>query len=102
MASSSRASRCASTVAWSPRDIVDPYASRISGANTNSNGGPGDEHFYGTEVDLGIRLRQNVAGLWSQLGIQGGVLFPGAGFADANGDADAAIWGISTRLELRY
>ncbi len=90
-------------VAFSPTQVSDPYASRITGgANTNALGGPGDRRYLGTEFDLGVRARYSYKGMWIQGGLQGGVLLPGRAFEDGTGDRDKVVGAVFVRTELRY
>jgi hypothetical protein len=89
--------------AFAPVGITDPYTTRLGGGTpTNSLGGDGAKQFYGTELDLGVRARYALKDLWLQAGIQGAVLFKGAGLADAAGDTGAPVGGIWFRTEVRY
>jgi hypothetical protein len=90
-------------VAFAPNELYDPYASSVGGGtNRNALGGPGSNRYLGTEVDLGIRARHEVEGLWFQAGVQGGALFPGGALSDENGEHDTAIWGVWLRTEVRF
>jgi hypothetical protein len=90
-------------VAGSAVPLVDPYATRLNGgAPTNSLGGRSDRRYLGTEIDVGMRVRYGFRGLWLMAGLQGGVLFPGAALAFADGDKDRPVWGVWFRTELRY
>jgi hypothetical protein len=83
--------------------IVDPYTTRLSGGvPTNHVGGDGGKRFYGTELDLGIRGRFDINNFWLQAGLQGGLLMPGAGLANAAGNTDRVVGAIWFRTELRY
>lgn len=90
-------------VAVAPVPIVDPYTTRLNGGNpTNSSGGDGDRRYYGTELDLGIRGRIDLRNFWLMGGLQGGVLLPGKGLANAAGNADKVVGAIWFRTEIRY
>jgi len=90
-------------IAVAPVPIVDPYTTRLNGGvPTNSAGGNGDRRYYGTELDLGIRGRIDLRNFWLMAGLQGGVLLPGKGLANAAGRTDKAVGAIWFRTEIRY
>ncbi|MEM7158641.1 MAG: hypothetical protein AAF799_37720 [Myxococcota bacterium] len=90
-------------VAAAPNPIVDPYAAQLNGGQpTTSLGGDGHRRYYGTELDLGLRGRFELDGLWLQAGLQGAVLFPGAGMANAQGEAGGPVGALWFRTEIRY
>ena len=90
-------------VAFAPADIADPYTTRLNGGvGANSLGGDGRNRYYGTELDLGVRGRYAYKKIWLQAGIQGGVLLPGSGLANAAGDAGPPVLGAQLRTEIRY
>ncbi|MEM6296732.1 MAG: hypothetical protein AAGA54_36030 [Myxococcota bacterium] len=89
--------------ALSSAPLSDPYATLIGGgAPTNALGGEVQSRRLGTELDLGLRARYGFRELWFQAGVQGGVLFPGPAFADAQGSRDGPLYGGWFRAELRY
>ncbi|MBK6918474.1 MAG: hypothetical protein IPH07_13845 [Deltaproteobacteria bacterium] len=90
-------------VATAAVPLVDPYTTKLRGGSPhNSLGGDSSQRYLGTELDLGLRARYGIRGLWLQAGLQGGVLFPGRAFADANGRKDRPVYGGFFRAELRY
>ncbi len=90
-------------VAGAPASIVDPYTTKLGGGSPrNARGGTGDERYWGTELDFGVRVRHAYHRVWLQAGVQAGVLFPGPAFDDAVGDRDGTIWGTWFRSEIRY
>jgi hypothetical protein len=90
-------------VACSAVPIVDPYTTQLAGGvPTNSVGGDGNERYYGTELDLGVRARVDIRKLWLMAGLQYGVLFPGKGLANAAGQTDGPVHGLWFRTEIRY
>lgn len=89
--------------AIAPDDITDPYATRLNGGTgTNSVGGDGSHRFYGSEIDLGLRVRYEFKKAWFQAGLQGAVLLPGLGLADGAGGGRGAVFATQLRTELRY
>ena len=90
-------------IAAAPVPIVDPYTSNLAGGvPTNSVGGDGGARYYGTELDLGVRARFDVRKLWLQIGLQGGLLLPGLGLADAAQDTGGPVGAVFVRTEIRY
>ncbi len=90
-------------IAMAASPYADPYTTRLNGGDpTNSVGGSGDKRYYGTELDLGIRGRIDVQRVWFQLGLQGGLLLPGAGLANAAGQTDGVVAAMWLRSEIRY
>ncbi|MEM6993613.1 MAG: hypothetical protein AAF721_24075, partial [Myxococcota bacterium] len=90
-------------LAAAPVPIIDPYTTRLGGGvATNSVNGDGGRRFYGTELDLGVRGRFDLKNFWLQAGLQGGLLLPGPGLANAAGDTGGPVGAIWSRLELRY
>ena len=86
-----------------PDDITDPYATRLNGGTgTNSVGGDGSHRFYGSEIDLGLRVRYEFKKAWFQAGLQAAVLLPGLGLADADGGGRGAVFATQLRTEIRY
>lgn len=82
---------------------ADPYTTRLSGGDpTNSVGGSGSNRYYGTELDLGMRGRVDIRKLWLQIGVQGGLLLPGKGLANAAGQTDGPTAAMWLRTEIRY
>ncbi len=90
-------------VAVAPVPIVDPYTTRLSGGTaTNSSGGDGSKRYYGAELDVGVRGRWDIRNFWLMAGVQGGVLLPGQGLANAAGRHDKVVGAIWLRTEIRY
>lgn len=90
-------------LAFAPVPIIDPYTTRLNGGvPTNSTNGDGAKRFYGTELDLGIRGRVDIRNFWLMAGLQGGVLLPGPGLANAMGNTDKAVGAVWFRTEIRY
>ncbi|MCC6620631.1 MAG: hypothetical protein IT385_05220 [Deltaproteobacteria bacterium] len=80
-------------VALSASDESDAFNARVSGGDpTNALGGaPG--LLVATELDLGARFSALFFGTRLVLGLEGGVLFPGAGLTGPGGLGDEPIWG---------
>ncbi|MBK8714443.1 MAG: hypothetical protein IPN32_06840 [Deltaproteobacteria bacterium] len=90
-------------LAVAPVPIIDPYTTRLNGGvPTNSSGGDGGKRYYGTELDVGIRGRVDIRKLWLMAGLQGGVLLPGLGLANAAGSPDKPSGAVWFRTEIRY
>ena len=90
-------------IAAAPAPIFDPYASRLGGGTaTNTVGGDGEQRYYGTELDVGIRGRFDIKNFWLQAGLQGGLLLPGPGLANEVGNTDGTVGGLWFRTEIRY
>ena len=90
-------------IAMAATPDADPYTTRLNGGDpTNSVGGSGDRRYYGTELDLGMRGRIDIHNLWFQLGLQGGLLLPGKGLANAAGTTDGPTAALWVRTEIRY
>ncbi len=90
-------------VAFAPAPVLDPYDTTIGGGTPkNYVGGDGNRRYYGTELDLGVRVRHSYENLWLMAGVQAGVLFPGPAFRNARGDDERAVWATFFRTEIRY
>ncbi|GAB4114089.1 MAG: hypothetical protein OHK0013_49130 [Sandaracinaceae bacterium] len=78
--------RIGSVLGWSSTDIVDPYRQRAEGRSVNYRGGDPTRRDLGVELDASVRFKISLSSLVRlELGLEGGVLFPGAAFDDANG-----------------
>lgn len=90
-------------IAMAATPDADPYTTRLAGGDpTNSVGGAGSNRYYGTELDLGMRGRIDIRKLWLQIGVQGGLLLPGKGLANAAGQTDGPTAAMWLRTEIRY
>lgn len=89
-------------VAFSQVPLIDPLNTTYNGgvARNAFDGDPGN--YLGTELDLGVRGYIDLAGVELHLRLEGGVLFPGDAFNDANGDAPDALLGGRAALELAF
>lgn len=89
-------------VALAAAALVDPFQTRISGAaRQNALGGEGGT-YLGTEVDLGVRHRRQVAGTEMTIGLESGVFVPGDAFRDMSGSGLSPIWGARMILQTRH
>lgn len=83
--------------------LVDPFASRVQGGDAvNALGGRSQSRSLGTELDIGIRTRHELFGVWMQAGFQAGLLFPGPAFERGDGSTDDPVFGGWFRAEMRY
>lgn len=90
-------------IAQSTADIVDPYQLNALGRVRNWEGGDASRHDLGIELDAGVEWRLALGyGLTLQLGAQGGVLFPGHAFDDANGNTMPNQYIAVGRAGLQY
>ncbi|MEM6992884.1 MAG: hypothetical protein AAF721_20380 [Myxococcota bacterium] len=90
-------------IAASAVPVVDPFVSRLEGGDVaNALGGRPDSRQLGTELDLGIRSRYEMFGMWMQAGFQAAVYFPGPAFVRGDGDIDKPMFGGWFRAEVRY
>ncbi|MEZ4266814.1 MAG: hypothetical protein R3F39_10580 [Myxococcota bacterium] len=86
--------------AWAASPVTDPIRTllaydgdKISDDALNYHGGkPGN--YWGTELDLGIEYRYRE---FFEAVLEGGVLFPGSGLEDENGDA-VPSWLVELRM----
>jgi hypothetical protein len=77
--------RLGGVLGWSSTDVVDPYRQRAFGRSTNYRGGDPTRRDLGVEIDASITGNIALSDLVRvQLGLEGGVLFPGGAFDDEN------------------
>jgi hypothetical protein len=77
--------RIGSVIGWSSVDVVDPYRQRAEGRSANFRGGDPRRRDLGVELDASIRARVPLSDLVRlDLGLEGGILFPGGAFDDEN------------------
>jgi hypothetical protein len=75
-------------VAQATADMVDPYRFGVLGTVSNLRGGDPKRHDLGVELDAGVQARAALANdMTLQVGVQGGVLFPGHAWDDQHGSA---------------
>lgn len=73
-------------IAQTTADFVDPYHAGALGSFANYDGGDARRHDLGVELDLGFMTRIVFRqGTTIELGAEGGALFPGHAFDDADG-----------------
>ena len=80
-------------VAFTVVDSADPLSSSLAGGYARNALGGRPAPYLGTEVDLGLRFRTLLWGSELTLGVEGGVLVPGAGFRDASGVTMDLVYG---------
>ncbi|MCC6216406.1 MAG: hypothetical protein IT376_16210 [Polyangiaceae bacterium] len=87
--------------AWSAVPLTEPFNTRLAGGEPRNAlaGEPG--RYLGTELDLGARARVAPAGVELTLGVEGGLLLPGAAFEDATGEPPPPVAGGRVMLEVR-
>ncbi len=87
-------------VALAPVKNIDPFNTKLAGGSSRNalDGTPGS--YWGTEVDLGVRYRLGLRRTVLEIGLEGGVLFPGSALRDASGDNPKPAYG--GRLLLSY
>ncbi len=75
--------RLGSVIAWASADVVDPYRQGAFGRAANYRGGDPSRRDLGVEVDAAVNGYVPLADdVRLELGIEGGVLFPGGAFDD--------------------
>jgi hypothetical protein len=90
-------------IAQTTADLVDPYRLATQGAYVNYRGGDSKRHDLGVEIDGGVEYRAPLQyGMTLQLGVQGGVLFPGGALANATGARMKAPWLTMIRAGLQF
>ncbi len=90
-------------IAQTTADLVDPYRHGALGNVANYDGGNSRRHDLGLEIDLGISARIPVdTTATAQVGVEGGVLFPGHAFDDVNGGRLSNQYLVSLALGLQF
>ncbi len=90
-------------IAQSTADVVDPYRLATGGSYVNYRGGDPRRKDLGVEIDGGFEARFPLDyGLKAQVGMQAGVLFPGAALANADGVRLNTQWITVGRLGLLF
>jgi len=90
-------------LAQTTADFVDPYHAGALGEYRNYDGGDPTSHDLGLELDAGvdgrIPIERTVA---LELGVEGGVLFPGHAFDAADGQTLPKQMLLNTKLGLQF
>jgi len=81
---------------------ADPLNTKLAGGDVRNalDGAPG--RYLGTELDLGARLRLLLAGTELTVGLEAGVLFPGAALARADGEPLDPVAGGRALVGYRF
>lgn len=87
--------------AWAMVPVVDPFNTRIGGGTPRNalNGVAGN--YLGTELDVGVRYRLNVAGVEATLGGEFAALRPGGALLRADGTSPGAVYLGRLMLDAR-
>jgi hypothetical protein len=95
--------KAGAVIAQTTADFVDPVQVATSGRFVNYDGGDSKSHDLGIELDAGVEYRLPLDyGMILQLGLEGGVFFPGNAFADENGNRMATQYIGVGALGLQY
>ncbi|MBN8612256.1 MAG: hypothetical protein J0L92_16800 [Deltaproteobacteria bacterium] len=95
--------RLGGVLAWSSTDVVDPYRQRAFGRATNYRGGDPTRRDLGVEIDASVNGRIPLSDLVRlELGLEGGILFPGGAFDDENGVRMGEVGLARARLGLVF
>lgn len=79
-------------LAMAPEDVADVYRTALAGGTPTGPRGAVHERDLGLELDVGVRWNQPIAaGFGVAARFDAGVLFPGAAFDDAEGNAASAL-----------
>jgi hypothetical protein len=89
-------------IADTTADLVDPFHAGALGNYRNYDGGDPRDHDLGIELDVGADVRIPLGELVRlQLGIEGGVLFPGNAFVDEAGNDLPNQYLLNSKLGLQ-
>jgi hypothetical protein len=95
--------KAGAVIAQTTADLVDPYRLVTQGKYINYRGGDATKHDLGIELDAGAEARFALDyRMTLQLGVQGGVLFPGGALADQHGDKMKTPWLVVGRAGLQF
>jgi hypothetical protein len=90
-------------LAQTTADLVDPYHAGALGNYANYDGGDETKHDLGVELDLGVDARLRVASeLTVNLGVEGGVLFPGKALDDAAANRYPTQYMVNSKLGAQF
>lgn len=89
-------------IAFSEVPLVDPLNTNFGGGDPRNafNGVP--ESFLGAEIDLGVRAQWDRDSFQIRGGLEGGILFPGGAFKDADGITPDPIMGARATAEVAF
>ncbi len=95
--------RIGGVLGWSSTDVVDPYRQRAFGRAANFRGGDPTRRDLGVEIDASVTGRIPLSELVRlELGLEGGLLFPGHAFDDENGVRMGEVGLARARLGLVF
>ncbi|MCX7808166.1 MAG: hypothetical protein N2515_06130 [Deltaproteobacteria bacterium] len=95
--------RLGAVVAWAAADLVDPYRLRVFGQVANHRGGDPRRRDLGVELDGAINGVFEITSFNRlELGVEGGIFFPGRAFDDENGKPMAEIALVRVRAGLIF
>ncbi len=95
--------RLGGVLAVTTADFVDPYAQRALSRSQNFLGGPASSRMLGVELDGAVLAHRTLTdGLVLSGGLEGGVLFPGGAFENADGETLGPLGLVRLRVGLRY
>jgi hypothetical protein len=90
-------------IAQTTADFVDPFQYGVLGNARNYDGGDPTKHDLGVELDVGAAFRVPLERYATiQAGVEGGVLFPGHAFDDAQGNRLPNQYLTSVQLGLQF
>jgi hypothetical protein len=90
-------------IAQATADVVDPYHYGLLSDYANYDGGDERNHDLGLEIDIGSDVRIAADPRTTvQIGVEGGVLFPGHAFDDARGNRLGNQVVAQIKLGLQY
>jgi hypothetical protein len=95
--------RIGGVLGWATSDVVDPYRQRAESRSVNYRGGDPTRRDYGAEVDAAVRVHFPLSDLVRMdLGLEGGILFPGAAFNDESGQRMGEVGMARARFGLTF
>jgi len=95
--------KAGAVLAQTSADFVDPFHVGALGDYANYEGGDPQSHDLGLELDAGSDVRIHVSrDTTIQLGVEGGILFPGNAFRHENGALLGPQYLLNSKLGLLY
>jgi hypothetical protein len=95
--------RLGAVLGWASSDVVDPWRLRAESRAAGFRGGDPARRDLGLELDAALLLHGDLGnGIGISGGLEGGILFPGRAFDDAEGRAMGEVGLARARLGLRY